>query len=109
MLLSISAWVMFIEVAVAARTTDRGPRLSDADLLQAMNLEFPGMDAVATAVAKGDQKAALEALAHFFRHRKEPCDFCPKPERDANASFRPPKKFCSTISRSVEFPTRFRE
>ena len=86
MLLSICVWVMCADAAMAARPAGQGPRLSDADLLQAMNLEFPGMEAVAKAVAAGDQKAALDALATFFRHRKEPYDFCPKAETDPDAA-----------------------
>ena len=73
---------MFAESLMAARPADHGPRLSDADLLQSLDLKFPGMEAVAKAVAKGDQKAALEALAQFFRLRKEPCDYCPKSEEN---------------------------
>jgi hypothetical protein len=78
------AWIMHAEVATA-RPADAGPRLSDSDLLQAIDLKSPGMDAVANAVAKSDQVAALHALADFFRHRKEPCDFCPTIEFDENA------------------------
>jgi hypothetical protein len=81
-LLAICAWVMCADIVAAAHPAGQGPKLSDADLLQAVNLEFPGMEAVAKAVAAGDQNAALGALANFFRHRKEPYEFCHKSPRD---------------------------
>ncbi|MCC6126092.1 MAG: alginate lyase family protein [Pirellulales bacterium] len=77
--------VAFIAHVSAARAAEQGPRMSDAELLQAVDLQFPGMEAVAKAVAAGNRQAALDALAAFFRHRKEPRDFCPKPKRVANA------------------------
>jgi len=79
----IGVCVLFADAAVAARPAQHGPRLSDAELIEAMNLEVPGMETVAGAVGKGEQKAALAALADFFRHRQEPCDFCAKGELDA--------------------------
>jgi len=49
--------------------------MTDAELLKAVNLDYPGLEAAAKAAAKGGQQAALEALADFFRHRKETSRF----------------------------------
>jgi hypothetical protein len=82
----LSFWVGALTVAgttaKAAQAAERGPRLTDAELLQSLNLEYPGLETVAKAVDGGDQKAALKALADFFRRRKEPFDFVRKPNRE---------------------------
>jgi hypothetical protein len=75
---SIIAGAIFASKGVRAQSADRGPRMSDAELLEQMNLEYPGMEAVARSLAEGDRTAALDALARFFRGREEPHDFCPK-------------------------------
>jgi hypothetical protein len=80
-LLALGVWIAIGRIAPA----DQGPRMSDDDLLQAVNLEYPGLEAVAKAVAAGDRQAALAKLADFFRHRKEPGDFSTKPRRPQGA------------------------
>jgi hypothetical protein len=85
LLLALVLSSAFSETASAAQAAERGPKMSDEKLLQAIDLKFPGTEAVAKAVAAGNRQAALNALAAFFRNRKEPCDFCPKPKRAASA------------------------
>ncbi len=82
--ITILSILISVEIAAAAKPAGHGPTLSDSDLLGAVNLDFPGLEAVAKSVAGGDQRAALAALADFFRHRQEPRDFCPAPKNDAN-------------------------
>jgi len=46
-----------------------GPVMSDADLFDELNLDFPGMDEVKQAVAQKDYKQAKKALATYLRTR----------------------------------------
>jgi hypothetical protein len=85
LLLTVTACSTLAAVATAAKPDVHGPRLTDSDLLQAIDLGFPGLDAVAKAVNVGNEPAALAALADFFRHRQEPDDFCPTPKNDMSA------------------------
>ena len=50
-------------------TIANGPGLTDSDLLEQINLNYPGLEQVRTAVKAGDQAAALAALAAYFRGR----------------------------------------
>jgi hypothetical protein len=48
------------------------PRMTDANLLAALNLDFPGLEKVKEAVAQNDTKEAKHALASYYRGRETP-------------------------------------
>ncbi|MCD4823801.1 MAG: heparinase II/III family protein, partial [Phycisphaerae bacterium] len=50
----------------------KGPRMSDKQFFDALNLDHPGLAKAKSAVAKGDFKAARHAMAEHIRHRKKP-------------------------------------
>jgi len=49
-----------------------GPRMTDDDLFAGLDLTWPGLEAVAAAVANSDRAAAKHALAEYYRHRTKP-------------------------------------
>lgn len=93
MCFSIGACILIAGCGVAAQAAEQGPRLSDAELIEAVNFEFPGMQAVARAAGNGDQKAALAALADFFRHAGNRAISAPS-RTSAPPSVRRPTKYC---------------
>jgi len=52
-----------------------GPRLSDAELLAALDPNFPGLNGVIALRDSGRTSAAMAGLAEFLRARQEPADF----------------------------------
>lgn len=72
----------FATVAPGAEPSQPGPRLSDAELLAAIDLKSPGLQDVAEALSAGDRETALGALAKFLRKCEEPYDFGQKAPRD---------------------------
>lgn len=44
----------------------------ERDLLAELNLKYPGLEAVAGAIARNEQGAARHALAEYYRHRTKP-------------------------------------
>jgi hypothetical protein len=71
--------------AAPASTIEHGPRLSDGELLDSLDPNFPGLSRVITLRDHGDLSAALSALATFVRAQEEPADFGQKAKRDPNA------------------------
>jgi len=67
-----------------AFTTNQGPRLSDSELLDSLDPNFPALSRVITLSDHGDTSCALAALAAFIRAREEPADFGQKAKRDPN-------------------------
>lgn len=65
-------------------TANQGPRLSDSDLLDSLDPNFPALSRVITLSDRGDTSGALAALAAFVRSREEPADFGQKAKRDPN-------------------------
>lgn len=74
--------------AVSAGTPEVGPRMSDAALFQALDLNRPDLAAVREAVASGDMARAKAAFAAHIRSRREPRWFI-DPDARPNASGRP--------------------
>jgi len=71
--------------AEPASTANRGPRLSDSELLDSLDPDFPALRRVITLAGRGDTSGALSALIAFVRDREEPADFGQKAKRDPNA------------------------
>jgi len=67
-----------------AFTTNQGPRLSDSELLDSLDPNFPALSRVITLSDHGDTSGALAALTAFIRAREEPADFGQKAKRDPN-------------------------
>lgn len=63
---------------------ETGPRLTDAELLDALDLRFPGLETAAQAAAAQEPEKALSELARFLRQRHEPFDFGQKRPRHPN-------------------------
>lgn len=61
-------------------------RIPDAALLDAVDLELPGLEAVKAAVAAGDIQAAGRELAHYYRTRATKTWFFGASERPAEIS-----------------------
>jgi hypothetical protein len=59
--------LVFLPVAVLSAAT-----MTDDDLFAGLDLAWPGLDRVATAVAAHDRPAARRALAEYYRHRQKP-------------------------------------
>jgi len=57
-------------ITVAA--TGSGPRMTDEEFYEALDLERPGLVAVKAAAGKQDYTAAAQALAEHLRRRREP-------------------------------------
>ena len=74
----LSLWIMGTSAEV-------GPRLSEQDFFNGLDLSLPGLEQVKSAVEKGDWAAAKAAFAEYFRGRKTPRWFTdwresPKPQ-----------------------------
>ncbi|MBN2131433.1 MAG: hypothetical protein JW741_18170, partial [Sedimentisphaerales bacterium] len=65
---------------------ERGPRLSDAELLACLDPAFPGMEKIIAAHEAGDITSALWLLADFVRARREPADFGQRAARNPRAN-----------------------
>ena len=87
--LTIGVSIALVASCLAAPPAAQGPRMSDAELLKALDLEFAGMEAVAKAVSEGDTQRALDALLSFVRQREEPYDFGQKAPRDPSYNLAP--------------------
>jgi hypothetical protein len=59
-------------VVLSQEGKTKGPRMSDTDLFESLDLTFPGLEAVAAAYKKGDVPAAKHALAEYYRRRANP-------------------------------------
>lgn len=62
-----------------------GPGISDAELFDILNLDYPGMEKVKAAVAKGDLEAAKHEFAEHLRNREKPVwklDWRARPKHD---------------------------
>lgn len=51
---------------------EKGPRMTDQELFEALDLDRPGLEATKAAFGKGDLAGARHALADYFRHREKP-------------------------------------
>ncbi|MCD6360599.1 MAG: alginate lyase family protein, partial [Armatimonadetes bacterium] len=52
--------------------SDKGPRMTDEEFFDALDLDLPGLEQVQAAVARGDLEAAKAAWADYLRHRDWP-------------------------------------
>jgi len=68
--------------ADSAPGTEKGPRLSGAQLLACLDADFPGLGDVIALRDRADSPAALAALAAFVRAKEEPADFGQRAKRD---------------------------
>ena len=66
------AVVCIDDVILTHEGKEVGPRMTDEQLFEALNLEYPGLGEVKAAVAKGDLAAAKRALAQYYRNRQTP-------------------------------------
>ncbi len=64
---------------------EKGPRLSDAQLLASLDGDFPGLGDVIALRDRADTSASLAALAVFVRAKEEPADFGQRAKRDPRA------------------------
>ncbi|MFP4502925.1 MAG: alginate lyase family protein [Candidatus Hydrogenedentota bacterium] len=55
---------------LAAAGAETGPRMSEAELYDALDLTLPGLEPVAEAVDSGDMDAARTAFANYLRQRE---------------------------------------
>src|SRR5688500_18525283 len=58
--------------AAGLRQKETGPRMSDPQLFEALDLGRPGLEAVAAAAGRGDLTGAKRALAAYYRPRQKP-------------------------------------
>jgi hypothetical protein len=59
-------------ISIEKRERALGPRLSDEELFAALDLDWPGLEAVRRLVGKGDLDKAREATLQFYRTRTRP-------------------------------------
>lgn len=64
-----AASVVFAIVWICAAAAAVGPKLTEAELVAALDLERPGLEPVRDAVRGGDMDAARAALAEYYRTR----------------------------------------
>lgn len=62
-----------------------GPVTSDADLFEALNLDYKGMSAVKAAVAKKDYAKAKKEMVKYLKNRKKPLWFFDWREREKSS------------------------
>ena len=60
------------DIRLRAGEKMKGPRMSDRELFEALDLEWPGLEQVRDAVSKGDVADARHALAEYLRTRTSP-------------------------------------
>ncbi len=63
--------VMFISGGVLAASAE-GPRVTDAQFFAMLNLDYPGLEKVRSAVRAGDMASAKHEFAEYLRHRQKP-------------------------------------
>jgi len=68
------------------RIDERGPRLSDAELLGCLDPGFPGMQKIIASRDAGETVRALSVLVDFVRARREPADFGQRAARNPRAN-----------------------
>jgi dienelactone hydrolase len=68
-----------------ATMSEHGPRLSDIDLLDSLDPNYPALRQVIALHKSGETQGALSALAAFIRARQEPADFGQNAGRNRNA------------------------
>ena len=56
----------------AEPTNVEGPRITDSQFFDMLNLDYPGLKKVKTAVGAGDLTAAKHEFAEYLRHRQKP-------------------------------------
>jgi|LSQX01.2.fsa_nt_gb hypothetical protein len=65
--------MVFMLMLVNAGFADvEGPRITDAEFFDAMNLDYPGLESVKTAADASDFAAAKHEFAEYLRERKKP-------------------------------------
>jgi len=69
--LSAALLTLIVAGGVCAAATE-GPRMTDSDLFSALNLDYPGLEKVRSAVASNDLAAAKHEFAEYLRHRQKP-------------------------------------
>lgn len=60
------------DVTLTKEGKDRGPRMTDEELFEGLNLDYPGLEKTAAAYRAGDLVAAKHELAEYYRHREKP-------------------------------------
>lgn len=83
--ISTAMFVLIITGGVCAAATE-GPRMTDSDLFAALNLDYPGLEKVKSAVASNDLAAAKHEFAEYLRHREKPVftfDWRARPKLDS--------------------------
>lgn len=81
----------------------RGPRMSDKDLLEALDLTLPALQPVAEAYKRGDLPTARHALAEYFRNRTNVKWYFPAGEM---ANPRPEKPSVADAERALRHEMR---
>ena len=84
-ILSVMALVNTVYGAGPSSTFERGPRLSDEQLLASLDPNFHGLSRVIALRDRGETSAALSALAAFVRAGEEPADFGQRAGRNPRA------------------------
>ena len=68
----LGALLAAIALGGACAAGTEGPRMTDSEFFSALNLDYPGLEQVKAAVAKGDLQAAKHEFAEYLRHREKP-------------------------------------
>ncbi len=64
--------VAYLDHVRLTKYDQMGPRMTDEEFFQALNLDYPGLEAVKAAVEAGDLDAAKHAYAEHLRTRETP-------------------------------------
>jgi len=59
-------------ISIEERERAEGPRLSDEELFAALDLDWPGLEAVGRRAQEGDLEGARESLVDYYRARERP-------------------------------------
>jgi len=90
--------VLYIDtVELTHSAAEGGPRMTDEEFFDALDLNAPGMAAVGAALAKGDVAAAKHELAGYIRTRREPQWFTMQHQRPPAPPERPDTTRADTI------------
>lgn len=73
--------VIIDQIVLTAEGKETGPRMTDEELFESLNLDWPGLEKVASAVKAGDLLAAKHELAEYYRNRTSPRWWFPVGER----------------------------
>ncbi len=65
-------FVLVLAMLESDATAELGPRMTDDEFFEALNLEHPGLSAAKDALERGHRQKAKQALAHYFRTRETP-------------------------------------